>query len=212
MKRLELMTAIILAAGVIMQAAVLTDRTPLTLPERIQLWAVGAGVAILVTQLWRWRGYLTPHADMLLLMFSLGGAGMILGLPAGSSCHSAGLADTVRANSMMIVAGLLPGLSLSRCLRQARREGTLLAALTLDATGMFLGMTLVSSLPFAAAAPWQPIVSHTLMVAGMLAGMGAAMIARELWSRQRKSIISGLARHGRRAASRVLWLRMSWQK
>jgi hypothetical protein len=123
---------------------------------------------------------------MLLLMLSLGGAGMVLGLLAGSSCHSTRLADTVRANGIMIATGLLPGVPLSRCLRQARRDGRLLSALALDAVGMFLGMTVVSFLPLAIAPPWQPIVGHTVMLAGMLAGMSATMIARQSWS-QRKS-------------------------
>jgi hypothetical protein len=82
------MTAFILAMGVVLQAAVLAQSTALTLHERIQLAFVAAGVAFLVAQLWQCRRYLSPHVDMLLLMFSLGGAGMVLGLPTGSSYHS----------------------------------------------------------------------------------------------------------------------------
>ena len=185
-RRLELVTTSVLAAGMIIQAAVLEQSTVLTLRERSQFAIVAAGVAILVAQLWRCRRYLAPHADMLLLMVSLGGAGMVLGVPAGSSCHSIGFADTVRANAIMIAAGLLPGVPLSRCLQQARRDGTLLSWLALDTVGMFLGMVVVRALPFSAAPPWQPIVSHTVMLAGMLAGMGATMVARQSWS-QRKS-------------------------
>jgi hypothetical protein len=180
------MTGFILAMGVIIQAAVLAQSPALTLRERIQFALVATGIAILVARLWRWRRFLTPHADMLLLMFSLGGAGMILVLPAGSSCHSIGFADTVRANSIMIATGLLPGVPLSRCLQQARQQGTLLSTLALDAIGMFLGMAVVSFLPLATVPRWQPVVSHTVMLAGMLAGMGVTMIARQSWS-QRKS-------------------------
>jgi hypothetical protein len=72
----------------------------------------------------------------------------------------------------MIAAGLLPGVPLSRCLQPARHRGTLLSALALDATGMFLGMAVVRFLPFSVAPRWQPTVSHTVMLAGMLAGMG----------------------------------------
>ena len=124
------------------------------------------------------------------------------------------MADTVRANSIMMAAGPIPGITLSRCLQQARREGTLLRVLTLDATGMFIGMTLLSLLPFAAAARWQPIVSHMLMLAGMLAGMGAAMITRGLLTRKKELLNAATEVRGRRslASLRVVWLRMSRQK
>lgn len=56
-----------------------------------QVWAIALVVAYLLTQAWMLRRYLPPHLDMLLLMLSWGGFGMLLGwqvdmgtLPPGS--------------------------------------------------------------------------------------------------------------------------------
>jgi hypothetical protein len=193
-RRLEFITSVAVAAGVIGQAAVLLERSPLNLAERVQFCSLTAGVAVLVVQLWRTRRYLTAHADMLLLMFSLGGAGMIAGLPDGASCHPTGWVHTFRMDGMMIMAGLLPAIPLSRCLRQARRNGTLVSTLALDTVGMLVGMRLASLVSFSVPPGWALIVSHALMMAAMLAGMAAAMTAGELWALHSGSANIALAR------------------
>jgi hypothetical protein len=185
-RRLELITSLLLAGGVIMQAVVLAGRSPLNLLERVQFFAAAVGAAILVAQLWRWRQYFSPHADMLVLMLSLGGAGMLLSVLDDPSCHADGWAETIRINSIMVVTGLLPAVPLSRCLQQARRSGTLVRTLALDTIGMIFGMKIVTFLSLKTSARWEPIVTHGLMITGMLAGMGVAMVARDLGLKRRR--------------------------
>ncbi len=166
------MTAIALAAGVAVQGILLWNASGLKFPEAIQYWAALAFVAALVMELWRWRRYLNPHADMLLIMFAMGGAGMGFG---GMSCHITGWADWLRMNGLMLSIGLAPAVPLSRCLQAARREGTLLSTLLLDGVGMLAGMKLASLVSLATLTPWASIVSHAVIMTGMIAGMGVAM-------------------------------------
>ena len=176
MIRIEAATSLALAAGVIAQSALLWARSELTLLESMEFWVATLGIVIVIAELWRWRRHLNPHVDMLLIMFSIGGAGMAFGLPAGVFCHAAGWTEWLQMSSLMIAAGLLPSVVFSRCLLEARREKRLCSTMALDSAGMLAR--------YAARRPHRrlglqarglSIASHTFMVIGMIAGMTAAM-------------------------------------
>ena len=177
-RRSERITTVVLAAGVAAQGILLWYASRLPFREAIQYWTALALIVALIVELWRWRRYLDPHADMLLIMFSTGGAVMALG---GESCHAMGWGDSLRINGLMLVAGILPAIPFSRCLQAARWEGTLGSALLLDSLGMLGGMQLASLISVAPSTHWATIVDHAVMMLGMTGGMGAAMLLRELW-------------------------------
>jgi hypothetical protein len=146
--------------------------------ESVEFWAAAVGIAIVTVELWRWRRYLNRHIDMLLIMFSIGGAAMVFGLPDGTSCHAAGWAEWLRMSGSMIGAGLLPGAFFSRCLQEARREKKLCRTMALDGAGMLGGMKLAALISTPTSGAWAIIASHMLMVVGMMVGMTAAMALR----------------------------------
>jgi hypothetical protein len=176
--RSESITSLALAAGVISQGFLLWVHSELSLRESIEFWAAAAGVAIVTVELWRWRRYLNAHIDMLLIMFSMGGAAMAFSPPEGVSCHAADWTQWLRMSGAMIGAGLLPSAFFSRCLRKARREKRLYSTMVFDAAGMLAGMKLAGMIPMASSGTWAAIASHIVMVAGMMAGMTAAMALR----------------------------------
>jgi hypothetical protein len=178
MIRIEAATRLALAAGVIAQSALLWARSELTLLESAEFWVATLGIVIVIAELWRWRRHLNPHVDMLLIMFSIGGAGMAFGLPAGVFCHAAGWTEWLQMSSLMIAAGLLPSVVFSRCLLEARREKKLCSTMALDSAGMLAGMQLAGLIADSPASAWAIIANHTFMVIGMIAGMSAAMALR----------------------------------
>jgi hypothetical protein len=178
MIRREPALSLALAAGVIAQSVLLWARSELSPRESMEFGAVSAGLVIVTVELWRWRRHLNPHVDMLLIMFSIGGAGMAFSLPAGVSCHAASWLEWVQMSSLMIAAGLLPSIVFSRCLQEAKREKRLGSTMALDSAGMLGGMKLAGLISTASSGAWATIASHTFMVIGMMAGMIAAMAFR----------------------------------
>jgi hypothetical protein len=175
MMRSETATSLALAAGVIAQSLLLWVRSDLGLRESVELCAVSVALVIATVELWRLRQHLNPHVDMLLIMFSIGGAGMAFSLPAGVSCHTVGWPEWLEMSGFMIGAGLLPSLVYSRCLREARREKRLCTTMAFDSVGMLGGMKLAGFISTASSGAWAAIASHTFMVIGMMAGMIAGM-------------------------------------
>lgn len=164
-----------LAVGVIAQSLLLWVRSDLGLRESAELCAISIALVIATVELWRLRQHLNPHVDMLLIMFSIGGAGMAFSLPDGVSCHAVGWPEWLQMSGVMIGAGLFPSIAFSRCLRQARREKRLCTTMALDSAGMLGGMKLASLISTTSSGAWAAIASHTFMVIGMMAGMIAAM-------------------------------------
>lgn len=170
-----------LAVGVAAQAGWILHFSTLSMPDQLQAWLCSLVMAVAVAQLWQSRRLMESHADMLLMMASFGGLGMLIGprlagitVPA---CHEPGLLSWA-SMFLGMTAGALPALRYSRCLQVARKRRTLTRVLVLDAIGMQLGMMaghylairLALSMPAAGA-----LISHVAMVAGMLIGMRVAM-------------------------------------
>src|SRR5438067_5307 len=121
-RRTERIMTLGLAVGVAAQGVLLWADSRLTFPEAIQYCTALICVVALVAELWRWRLHLNPHADMLLIMFSIGGAGMAFGgLGSSLSCHPTGWEAWSRMSGLMLGTGLLPSVPFSRCLQTARR-------------------------------------------------------------------------------------------
>jgi hypothetical protein len=188
MMRSEPATSLALAAGVIAQSILLWARSELSLRDSIQFCAVTAGIVIITVELWRWRQLLNPHIDMLLIMFSIGGAGMAFSLPDGISCHAAGWPEWLQMSGVMIGAGLMPGIVFSRCLQEARREGRLWSTVACDIAGMLAGMKIAGLISTTSSGAWATIASHTFMVIGMMAGMIVAMALRRAGPYKRSSM------------------------
>ncbi len=146
--------------------------------------AMGVGVGALlilgmvsVTRL-RWDS----HLDMILIMASFGGLGMILPtlLLPGPACH---LQQSTSGFLAMTAGMLLLSAPLSwhsaRCIIEARREGYGGLALAVDLAGMQAGMMLghlsmtVSRWPVGD--PRLVWIHHSLMLVSMLLGMLASM-------------------------------------
>ena len=178
MIRRERAVSLALAAGVIAQSILLWTRSELSMRESMEFCAVSVGLSIVTVQLWRWRRHLSSHVDMLLIMFSIGGAEMAFSLPKGVSCHAASWLEWVQMSSLMIASGLLPSIVFSRCLQDAKREKRLVSTMALDSLGMLGGMQLAGLISTGSLGAWSTIASHTFMVIGMMAGMTAAMAFR----------------------------------
>jgi|SRR5690242_19719664 len=121
-------------------------------------------------QIWRYRDWLGPHVDMIVLMCGYGGLGMMLGAP---HCH-----DTAQGwfemTAGMLALGLAPVFFGSRCFGTARRRGNALVVLLFDTLGMAAGMGAVH-LEMSFVSP-SPLLKHFVMIFGMAAGMIAGSI------------------------------------
>lgn len=169
----------LLAASILLQAMLTLPHSSLAIKVQFQVCLVALAVAAFVHQLWLTRRHWSPHLDMLLLMAGFGGLSMAL-----TSLPSIGLPPCHRSGSFlamfipMWLAGMLPALLWSRCLRQAREQSTLLAYLAIDGAGMATGMYAAHH----ATSLWALPFHHAAMYAGMLLGMGLAMPLRVvLW-------------------------------
>ncbi len=139
-------------------AAIAVQTLLLTWPN-LQGPIAAAALAALVFELWTIRRHLNQHTDMLLLMTSYGGLGMLLGGPA---CHLTALAFVG-----MFALGLPTTLYGSRCLRAAHQQHRLLPTIAADILGMFGGMWL----GHVCISGHNPMLHHVSMLAGMLLGM-----------------------------------------
>jgi hypothetical protein len=168
----------VLAASVAVQGFILWNASQLSLRESVQYSMALALLVAVVAEFWRRRRFLNPHADMLLIMFSLGGLGMALG---GVSCHVVGWAEWLRMNGLMLGIGLGAAVPFSRCLQRARRDGRLFSTLVFDSVGMIGGMQAASLVMVGPLGSWAVILHYAAMMSGMIGGMGAAMVCRDSW-------------------------------
>ena len=149
--------------GIAMGAAIGAQILWLTWPD-LQGAIAALAAAALVQQFWRYREALDPHTDMHLLMSSFGGLAVVLYEP---SCHAP--SSFVAMSTSMLILGMPPMVMLSRCVQQARQDGTLVRMLALDTAGMGAGM----GIAHIACTGASPVVSHFAMLLGMSAGMAA---------------------------------------
>lgn len=167
-----------LGLAVLLQTLLLSANTPMSRAQLMQFFLGAACLALLVVYLWRSRLYLNSHADMLLIMFTSGGLGMLSGMSSHMS-HAADFFVWWRMCLGMFVLGLAPSIAFSRCLRVARRRGYLFRALLIDSSAMLAGMWL-STFVKIEHSEWMMISHHFTMLAGMMLGMAAGMWVRSL--------------------------------
>lgn len=157
--------------------------------------AAGILAFFAVALLWHARRLLPAHIDMLVIMFSFGGFGMLLGswadaglqypLPFLLVCPMHGPQGSW-LNWMsvgMLAFAIPPSVAWSRCLLPLRgHSGALITALAIDAVGMFVGMELGGRW----LSRWCSVSignsfagMHVAMLGGMVAGMAAAMPVRD---------------------------------
>ncbi|MCZ2152600.1 MAG: hypothetical protein LC114_01675 [Bryobacterales bacterium] len=169
---------------------------------RVEIWVITLSLAALAARAWLVRRMLPAHADMLLLMLSWGGLGMLWGwvLDGGLSAmqshmghHSiagaaaapvySGLTRFVNwMNACMLLFAFPPSVVWARCLAPYRQFPVRLVwVLALDAAGMIFGMmagaTLIGhalGMMLTAAA----FAHHLGMLVGMLGGMLLTMAVR----------------------------------
>ncbi len=142
--------------------------------------AYSAALVAMVAMFAFTRLHWDAHLDMVLLMAGPGGLGMMAALALGPACH---VQLTWASYGLMSGGMLLLSVPLSwryaRCVQQSRREGYGGRALLLDVIGMQLGMTFthlsLSILP--TAGPRGIWWHHGIMLAGMMLGMLASMLA-----------------------------------
>jgi hypothetical protein len=131
-----------------------------------------------VWQIWRYRGWLGTHVDMIVLICGYGGLGMKPGAP---HCH-----DTAQGwfemTAGMLALGLVPVFFGSRCFAAVRRTWEAPAVLLFDTLGMMLGMGAMH-LEMSFISP-SPVVKHFVMVFGMAAGMIAGSVAGAAYSKR----------------------------
>ena len=157
-----------LGASVFLQAILLGRHLEIGLGSSIQYYAGAACFAVLTAALRRFRTWLNPHVDMVLIMLASGGLGMFAAQPAAN--HVACSMNSWRAYGWMLLFGLGPAIPLSRCLRAALRHGYLLWALLIDASTMIGGMWL-SSRANGGHGDWAVLTRHLTMLGGMTVGM-----------------------------------------
>jgi hypothetical protein len=165
-----------LGLAVLLQALLLAADAPLSGLQLVQFFLGTACLMLLVVYLWRSRLYLNSHADMLLIMFTSGGLGMLAGMSSPMS-HAADLTAWCRMCLGMFVLGLAPAIAFSRCLLAARRHGYLMRALLVDSSTMLAGMWLSSRITIEHG-EWMMLARHVTMLAGMMFGMAAGMWVR----------------------------------
>jgi hypothetical protein len=165
-----------LGFALLLQALLLAAEAPMSRSQLMQFLLGTVCLTLLVVYLWRVRLYLNSHADMLLIMFTSGGLGML----AGMSSHMSPASDFIvwcRMYLGMFVLGLAPAIAFSRCLLAARRRGYLLRAVLIDSSAMLAGMWLSTCLRFGHG-EWMMMSRHFTMLAGMMLGMAAGMWVR----------------------------------
>lgn len=167
-----------LGLAVLLQALLLSADTPMSRAQLMQFFLGAACLILLVVYLWRSRFYLNSHADMLLIMFTSGGLGMLFGMSSHMS-HATDFIVWWRMCLGMFVLGLPPAIAFSRCLRTARRCGYLFRALLIDSSAMLGGMWLSTCVRIEHG-EWMMISRHFTMLAGMMLGMAAGMWVRSL--------------------------------
>jgi hypothetical protein len=126
---------------------------------------IAATLAWATWQVWSYRGWLSRHVDMIVLMCAYGGLGMMPGAP---QCH-----ETARTwfgmAAGMLVLGLPPVFWGSRCFAAARFQGNAVIVLLFDTLGMTAGMGAMHL--ETAFISLSPLPKHFVMVFGMAAGM-----------------------------------------
>lgn len=128
-------------------------------------------IAFVMEVLWRLRGLLNPHFDMVLIMTGWGGLGMLAAswVTNAPVCHASPAAMWVG----MLAFSAWPAYRSARCLRAAQAEGRLAVTLVFDLVGMAAGM----AIPLPVMTPW---LHHAAMLVGMTLGMGVAMLALQI--------------------------------
>jgi hypothetical protein len=167
-----------LGLAVLLQALLLAAAAPMSRAQLMQFSLGAVCLTLLVVYLWRSRLYLNFHADMLLIMFTSGGLGMVAGMSSHMS-HATDFIVWCRMCLGMFVLGLAPAVAFSRCLRAAHRRGYLLRALLIDSSAMLAGMWLSTCVKIEHG-EWMMISRHFTMLAGMMLGMTAGMWVRSL--------------------------------
>jgi hypothetical protein len=117
--------------------------------------------AIAIAVLWHARRLLPPHADMLLIMSSMGGFGMLAAGFGTPLCH-----HSWPATAGMLLLSVPASLRYARCL-QGLSRASLLAALFVDMAGMITGMEMAHRLAMQSDM-WH---MHLAMMIGMNLGM-----------------------------------------
>jgi hypothetical protein len=161
-----------------LQTLLLAADAPMSRAQLMQFLVGAVCLILLVVYLWRSRLYLNSHADMLLIMFTSGGLGMLAGMSSHMS-HATDFIVWCRMCLGMFVLGLAPAIAFSRCLRAARRRGYLLRALLIDSSAMLAGMWLSTCVRIGHG-DWMMISRHFTMLAGMMLGMAGGMWVRSL--------------------------------
>ena len=151
---------------------------------------IAATSAWAVWQLWRYRGWLGAHVDMIVLMCGYGGLGMMSG---ALECHDTaqGWLEMIAG---MLVIGLFPVFFGSRCFAAARRAGNAAAVLLFDALGMAAGMGAMHLQMSFVSSP--PLLKHFVMVFGMAAGMMAGSVIGAVYSKRSRRKDSNISYAG----------------
>ncbi len=198
-----------IGGAVLLQGANLVLMGRLGVVAALQLMVVTLALAVLAAQGWRLRMALNHRVDMLLVMASFGGLGMLLGwwvdlgftapLAAGmhgamghggaAAGHHAGHGGSLlAAATSWMTAGMLagaipPALMLTRCAELARGSWRRwVSTHIVGNVAMVLGMIVVGRWLGMAVGRLvgSPIVgAHLAMMAGMLVGMEAGMYVGE---------------------------------
>lgn len=147
--------------------------------------AVGAGLLVILGVFAFTRLRWDAHLDMILSMAGPGGFGMMLAQGRTPACHLDTLSLLTMTAGMLVFS--LPSCWMeARCVLDARARGRGLAVLLADVVGMQAGMML-GHLPASLVNPGDPRlawVHHGSMLAGMLLGMTAAMVATAYFRRE----------------------------
>jgi hypothetical protein len=191
-----------LGAAVLAQGALVVAAAPLRGRTAAQAIVLSAALALLTDQAWRHRLRLHHRVDMTLVMFSLGGLGMIVGswadagfaslastgpacCDAGASARGAILGPVLSwMTALMLLFSIPPSLFLTRCAALARRSvrhgiamhvaGNAGMIAGMIAAGRILGGFLGDALGSA------PLGAHLAMLGGMLLGMPTAELAAQV--------------------------------
>jgi hypothetical protein len=167
-----------LGLTVLLQALLLAADAPMSRAQLMQFFLGAVCLILLVVYLWRSRLYLNSHADMLLIMFTSGGLGML----AGMSSHMSHATDFIVWCPMclgMFVLGLAPPHCLQPVLALCP-PAWILGKSAADRSFRDARRHVAFHLRKIEHGEWMMISRHFAMLAGMMLGMAAGMWVRSL--------------------------------
>ena len=187
--------SLVLASATLVQGMILVYLGRLEGRAAVECLLLSAALGVVVQQAWAHRGMLNHRVDMVLVMLALGGLGMVVGWwidfgcgPAPEWLRLGGMAprpwrfwDKAWSwmTGLMLVAGIVPSLFLTRCARLARSDWRRFTSThLLGNLAMAVGMIWMNRLYGKAIghlAGSFVVGAHVAMLVGMGVGMVAGM-------------------------------------